>query len=94
VRALQRTRGQDGGARATLSRRMIEEALRACEGLPPDQAGRLVALLRRFEVEAARDEARRAANELADEAALELVMRHAPEALAGTDGRRPALAAA
>ncbi len=73
---------------AKLSRDVIERALVACGGLPPDQAGRLVALLRRFEVEAARDEARLCADELADDAALDFVMRHAPELLLeGPDGR-------
>lgn len=70
-----------GVGRAKLSRRMIERALRACDGLPPDEAGRLVALLRRFDVEAARDEARDAADGLADEAALALLMEHAPQTL-------------
>ncbi|WP_375459766.1 DUF2336 domain-containing protein [uncultured Enterovirga sp.] len=69
----------DGPAR--LSGWMVERALAACEALPPEDAGRLVALLRRFEVEAARDEARREAYGLADQAALALVMEHAPEML-------------
>ncbi|MDB5559773.1 MAG: hypothetical protein JWQ36_2707 [Enterovirga sp.] len=78
---------------AKLSRRVIERALAACSTLPPDQAGRLVALLRRFDVEAARDEARLVAEELADEAALEIVMRHAPEMLAGPQAGGGMLAA-
>lgn len=69
----------DGEVRATLSRRVVEATLAACDAFPADEAGRLVALLRRFEVEAARDEARRIAGELADDAALRIVMEHAPE---------------
>ncbi|NNM73276.1 DUF2336 domain-containing protein [Enterovirga sp. DB1703] len=82
--ALAALRGGTAAARpagARLSRGVIERALAACSDLPPDQAGRLVALLRRFEVEAAREEARLIADELADEAALDIVMRHAPEIL-------------
>lgn len=78
-----RADGRPGAAK--LSRRAIERALVACSDLPADGAGRLIALLRRFEVEAARDEARLIAEELADEAALDIVMRHAPDMLA--DGR-------
>ena len=66
---------------ARLSRRMIERALTACEALPAEESGKLFALLRRFESEAAREEARRIADDLADEAALELVLQHAPHAL-------------
>ena len=69
-----------------LSRRMIEQVLDACQRLPDDEAGRLVALLRRFEMEAARDEARRIAGGLADDAALRLVMQHAPHELAEPPG--------
>jgi uncharacterized protein (DUF2336 family) len=78
---------------AKLSRGVIERALVACGSLPPDQAGRLIALLRRFEVEAARDEARMIADEMADEAALDLVMRHAPELLLDAPESRSSIAA-
>ncbi|HEY8567273.1 MAG TPA: DUF2336 domain-containing protein [Beijerinckiaceae bacterium] len=67
--------------RAQLSRRMVERVLTACAALPPEEAGRLLALLRRFEVEAAREEARELADALADEAALQVVLLHEPEAL-------------
>jgi hypothetical protein len=60
---------------------MIERVLSACDALPAEEAGKLMALLRRFEAEAARDEARLVAEALADEAALEAVLEHAPEAL-------------
>lgn len=86
-----RADGRPGAAK--LSRRVIESALAACGDLPADQAGRLVALLRRFEVEAARDEARQIADELADDAALAIVMRHAPEMLADGRDDRASLAA-
>jgi hypothetical protein len=64
-----------------LSRRHVERALSACERLPSEEAGRLVALLRRFESEAAREEARQVASGLADRAALALVLEYAPNAL-------------
>lgn len=61
--------------------RKVAGALAACEALPPEDLGHVVALLRRFEVEAAREEARSAAFGLADQAALALVLRHAPGTL-------------
>lgn len=71
---------------AQLSRRTIERVLSACEELPPEEAGKLMALLRRFEADAARDEARQVAAALADEAALTAVLATMPEALAETYG--------
>ena len=64
---------------AQLSRRMIERVLTACESLPAEEAGKLVALLRRYEAEAAREEARELAGALADEAALAAVLEHMPQ---------------
>ena len=64
--------------RAALSRRLIERALAACDHLPGGEAGRLRALLHRFEVEAARDEARIAAGELADRAAASMAAERSP----------------
>jgi uncharacterized protein (DUF2336 family) len=64
-----------------LSRRMVERVLAALADLPGESSGKLTALLRRFEVEAARDEARGIAEALADDAALALVRRYAPAAL-------------
>jgi uncharacterized protein (DUF2336 family) len=49
---------------ARLSRTMVRQALAACETLPPNEVQSLLALLRRFEAEAAREDARRAALEL------------------------------
>ncbi|HEX8164244.1 MAG TPA: DUF2336 domain-containing protein [Beijerinckiaceae bacterium] len=84
--------GETAADGAQLSRLMIERALTACRDLSPEEAGKLMALLRRFESEAARDEARHIAGALADEAALAVVMRHAPHALIGSfgDGEREA----
>ena len=75
-----------GASDATLSRHMVSRALAHCETLPPEESGKLVALLRRYEAEAAREEARRVASELADRAALALVLEYAPEELKG-EGR-------
>jgi uncharacterized protein (DUF2336 family) len=64
-----------------LSRPLIKRTLEACDTMPPKETGKLLALLRRFEAEAARDEARDIARSLADEEALSLVLRHAPHML-------------
>lgn len=64
-----------------LSRPIIERVLAACEELPSDECAKLLALLRRYEVEAARDEARATAASLADDAALAAVMTHMPDVL-------------
>lgn len=49
---------------ARLSRAMIERVLTACGGADPRELGSLLALLRRFDAEAAREEAREAAQRL------------------------------
>ncbi len=46
------------GDRARLSRAMIERVLTACEQMNSTELGKLMALLRRFEAEAAREDAR------------------------------------
>ncbi len=79
--------GRGGPSGPRLARSMIEAALTACETLPVAEARGLVALLSRFEAEAARDEARLFAQEqieahARDEAARLLA---APEALPATD---------
>jgi uncharacterized protein (DUF2336 family) len=66
---------------AHLSRRMIGRVLSACADLPPEETGKLTAMLRRFEVEAAVEEARETAGALADEAALDFMLEHDPHAL-------------
>lgn len=69
-----------------LSRRLVERVLAACADL--DGAGKLIALLRRYEAEAAREAARDAAELLADNAVLAL--EHKPAALIGTERLRDA----
>ena len=54
---------------AQLSQLMIERVLTACAELPAGESGKLCALLRRYEAEAARACARHAAEAFADEAA-------------------------
>jgi hypothetical protein len=71
-----------------LSRRMVKRVLSACSELPRDEAETLHALLRRFEVEAAREAARDAAGALADDAALAVVLQHEPMALLEMDRER------
>ena len=73
--------GEAQATGAQLSRRMIERVLSACAELPPEETNKLTALLRRFEVEAAVEEARELAGALADEAALALVLEYEPHAL-------------
>lgn len=61
----------DTAVGASLSRRMVERVLSACAHLPADETGKLMTLLRRYEVEAAREEARELVVALAQEAAVE-----------------------
>jgi hypothetical protein len=68
-------------AEVHLSRRMIERVLTACQNLPQDEISKVTALLRRYDMEAARDEARTMAEAMADDAALALVLEHNPAAL-------------
>lgn len=79
-----------GQSDASLSRRMVERTLFFCEALPPEESGKLVALLRRFEAEAAREEARRVASNLADRAALALALEYAPGTFEEETGREAA----
>ena len=88
--------GRNGQSGPRLARSMIEAALTACETMPFAEARGLMALLARFEAEAARDEARLFAQtqieaHVREESAHLLA---APEALAGTDGWADALAEA
>jgi len=73
--------GEPHATGARLSRHMIERVLSACAELPLEETGKLTALLRRFEVEAAVEDAREMAGALADEAALALVLEYEPHAL-------------
>lgn len=69
------------GIGAQLSRRMVERVLSACEDLPAEDRGKLMALLRRYESEAAREEARQIADALAHEAVqtARLQLQHRPQ---------------
>jgi uncharacterized protein (DUF2336 family) len=60
--------GVNGACEARLSLVMIERVLTACEGINQGELDKLMALLRRFEMEAALEEARAAAAHLSAEA--------------------------
>jgi uncharacterized protein (DUF2336 family) len=79
--AVAATRRHDAGQPGVpqLSRRVIADTLMACATLPPRDGAAITALLRRYDVEAAREEARELAGVLADEAALASILRHMPE---------------
>ena len=64
-----------------LDRSLLREVLIACECLDGDDTRALVALLRRMDAEAARDEARQLADSLADDAALALIVEADPSLL-------------
>lgn len=70
-----RAGGAESGAH--LSRRMIERVLSACSTLPEREAGKLLALLRRFQAEALRDEGRAQAESMIAQASSEAVLRAA-----------------
>lgn len=78
----------ESNAGAQLSRRMVRRVLSACSELPRGEGETLLALLRRFEVEVARDAARDAAVALADDAALAAVLAYEPTALLEMDRER------
>lgn len=61
-----------------IDRDLLADVLIACEGLEGSQANALMALLRRLDAEAARDEARLLADSLADDAALALLVEADP----------------
>jgi uncharacterized protein (DUF2336 family) len=58
----------------TLSRELVSCVMEACEDLPLQDIGKLMATLRRFEAEAAREEARIMTERMSDEAALETLL--------------------
>ncbi|MDJ1159371.1 DUF2336 domain-containing protein [Chelatococcus sp. SYSU_G07232] len=82
-----------GGERPALSRAALARVVAECEMLPAAEAAPITALLRRFEAEAAREEAQRLADALADDAALAVIIEHHPEALADMWDEPRALAA-
>jgi uncharacterized protein (DUF2336 family) len=61
-----------------IDRALLAHVLISCEGLEGPQANALMALLRRLDAEAARDEARMLADSLADDAALALLVEADP----------------
>jgi hypothetical protein len=76
--------------RATTARRIIERVLIACEASEVVEHEALMALLRRFEAEAAREEAQEIAQSLADEAALTALLEIDPELTILTEPERRA----
>jgi uncharacterized protein (DUF2336 family) len=64
---------------AQLSRRLVERVIAACAELRPDHADKLMALLRRYEAEAAREAARDTMGAFAD--ASQRPLEHTPVAL-------------
>lgn len=66
-------------ARASTSRRIIERVLIACDSADATHNAPLMALLRRFEADAARAEAHDMADALADDAALSALLEIDPE---------------
>lgn len=75
-------RGFDvGAARCGIDRALLREVLAACEAMEGSEADALVALLRRMDAEAARDEARLMADSLADDAAFALLVEADPSFL-------------
>lgn len=77
--------GSDQRRGGGIDRDLLAEVLIACEGLEGPQANALMALLRRLDAEAARDEARLLADSLADDAALALLVEADPNFLIELD---------
>jgi uncharacterized protein (DUF2336 family) len=65
---------RENGNDARLSHELVQCVIEACDGLPMDEIGKLMAILRRFEAEAAREEARHLTERMADDAALETLL--------------------
>lgn len=75
-------RGFDAGAaRQGMDRSLLREVLLACEAMEGSEADALMALLRRLDAEAAREEARLMADSLADDAAFALLVEADPSFL-------------
>jgi uncharacterized protein (DUF2336 family) len=72
-------------ARAMITRRIVERVMVACDGLQGPDSGALMALLRRLDMEAAREEAREIAESLADDAALAVLIEADPNLLVELD---------
>lgn len=67
--------------RQGLDRGLLATVMQACDGMEGPEADALMALLRRLDAEAARDEARSMADSLADDAALALLVEADPNFL-------------
>lgn len=75
-------RGFDAGsARHGIDRTLLGDVLAACEAMAGPETDALVALLRRMDAEAAREEARQMADSLADDAAFALLVEADPSFL-------------
>jgi uncharacterized protein (DUF2336 family) len=81
IAAMRETGAAEACGNAQLSHALIERVLSTCAGLQPDEAGPLLALLRRYEAEAAREAARQEAGVLATEAAAALALEYQPMGL-------------
>jgi uncharacterized protein (DUF2336 family) len=81
VAALKRAGRGASGAGGGIDRGLLAEVMIACDALDGPQANALMALLRRLDAEAARDEARIMADALADDAALALLVEADPNFL-------------
>jgi uncharacterized protein (DUF2336 family) len=80
------TRGFDaGGAHCGIDRGLLRAVLDACEAMTGPEADALMALLRRMDAEAAREQARAQADSLADDAALALLVEADPSFLVELD---------
>jgi uncharacterized protein (DUF2336 family) len=71
--------------RANLSVRIIARVTQACAHIPGPEINGLMALMRRFEADALREASIQMAETMADEAALALMVDHAPELLIELD---------
>ncbi|MGJ0509669.1 MAG: DUF2336 domain-containing protein [Methylocystis sp.] len=85
--AAQREYGAGGGADARLSLIMVERVITACEAINDGQLDMLMALLRRFEREAALEEARLETARIAQEAMVPEVA--PPATFSGVSARAP-----
>ena len=71
--------------RAAMTRRIVERVTVACAGLPGAETHALMNLLRRVDLDAAREEAREIAESLADDAALAMLIEIDPNLLVELD---------
>ncbi|MBN9440488.1 DUF2336 domain-containing protein, partial [Bosea sp. (in: a-proteobacteria)] len=81
VAALKRGGYAAASGASGINRALLAEVLIACDGLEGAETHALMALLRRLDAEAAREEARGLADSLADDAALALLVEADPQFL-------------